>query len=271
MKCDVCFRQCELAEGQIGFCRARKNCGGVIVADNYAYLTSLALDPIEKKPLREFYPGSYILSLGSYGCNLRCPFCQNFEISQFSRKSEASYWSPEEVVKQALSLQEDGNIGLAFTYNEPMVGYEYVRDCARLAQQKGLKNVLVTNGCASVKALQEVLPFLDAMNIDLKGFSEAYFRYVGASLPMTKDFITLAAKHTHVELTTLIVPGHNDELESMEEEARWIASLNPHIPLHLTRYFPRYKEKEAPTKLETLQALKAVAERYLSSVYLGNI
>jgi pyruvate formate lyase activating enzyme len=271
MKCPVCFRHCDLQDGQTGFCKARIGKEGKVVAANYGLLTSLALDPIEKKPLREFYPGSLVLSCGSYGCNLRCPFCQNFEISQYNRAEEARFYSSEELVEVALSCQKEGNIGLAFTYNEPMVGYEYVRDAAKLAKEKGLKTILVTNGCASVEVLKEVLPYLDAMNIDLKGFSEEYFHYVDGDFEMTKAFIALAQTASHVELTTLVVPHHTDDPKMMEQEAKWIASLNPKIPLHLTRYFPRYKEKEAPTSLQSLQELEAVAQRYLTSVYLGNI
>lgn len=271
MKCSVCFRHCDLHSGQVGFCRARKGEGDKIVPANYGLLTSLALDPIEKKPLREFYPGSMILSCGSFGCNLRCPFCQNFEISQYDRSKECRFYSPEDLVDAALSCQDEGNIGLAFTYNEPLVGYEYVRDAAKLAKAHGLKTVLVTNGCASLEVLEEILPEIDAMNIDLKGFCEEDFRYLGGDFQMTKDFIARAQKNTHVELTSLIVPHHNDDPQRMEEEAKWIASLNPRIPLHLSRYFPGYKEKEAPTSLKSLEELRAVAQRYLSSVYLGNV
>jgi len=271
MKCDVCFHRCSLSEGQIGLCRARGMKNGAIVSLNYGLLTSLALDPIEKKPLKEFYPGSLILSCGSYGCNLRCPFCQNFEISQYNRADQAEFYAPETLVKLALESKKEGNIGLAFTYNEPMVSYEFVRDCAKLAKEKELKTVLVSNGCASLSALNEVLPYLDAMNIDLKGFTPEYFAYVGGDFAMTKAFIAEATKHCHVELTTLIVPHHNDDEASMALEAQWIASLDPRIPLHLTRYFPRYKEKEPPTSLSSLEALSRVARRHLHSVYLGNI
>jgi pyruvate formate lyase activating enzyme len=271
MKCDICFHHCELQENKTGFCHVRTIKNGVNVASNYGLLTALALDPIEKKPLREFYPGSFILSCGSYGCNLRCPFCQNYDISQCDLSKECRYFSPEVLVDEAIELKPQGNIGIAFTYNEPLMGYEYVRDTAKLAQEKGLKTVLVTNGCASIRVLEEILPYINAMNIDLKGFSEGYFHYVGGDFAMTKDFISLASRHCHVELTTLVIPHHNDDPKMMEEEARWIAVLDSTIPLHLTRYFPHYKEDEPATPIATLEKLSAIAKRYLKSVYLGNI
>ena len=175
MKCEVCFRHCELAEGQTGFCRGRKCENGKILPLNYGQMTSLALDPVEKKPLQRFCPGSMILSCGSYGCNLACSFCQNYEISMAGEEnSRTEYLPPEKLVKLAKALVPQGNIGIAFTYNEPLVGYEYVRDAAELAHGKGLKTVLVTNGTAELPVLEEVLPYIDAMNIDLKGFTEEY-------------------------------------------------------------------------------------------------
>jgi pyruvate formate lyase activating enzyme len=271
MRCEVCFRHCLLQEGQIGFCHARYAHQGEIIAKNYGQVTSLALDPIEKKPLKEFYPGSFILSVGSYGCNLRCPFCQNFEISQFDLSEESVFLSPADLVAKALELKPQGNIGLAFTYNEPLVGYEYVLDAAKLAHEKGLKTVLVTNGTASPSVLRKILPYIDAMNIDLKGFCKDFYDFVGGDWAMAKAFIEMSASSCHVELTTLIVPGHNDDIPTMEEEARWIASIDPKIPLHITRCFPRYKFHEAPTDLGQMEKLAEVAKRYLKSVYLGNI
>jgi pyruvate formate lyase activating enzyme len=272
MNCPVCFRHCLLEEGQLGFCKARKNENGKSVPANYGLITSLALDPIEKKPLRRFYPGSYILSVGSYGCNLSCPFCQNYAISQADLTSEATRVSPDDIVSKALALKRDGeNIGIAFTYNEPLVGYEFVRDTAALAKTKDLKTVLVTNGCFSLSVLAEVLPFIDAMNIDLKGYTNTFFSYIGGSLPMTKAFIGGSYSKCHVELTTLVVPHHNDDLKAFEEECQWIASLSPEIPLHLSRYFPRYHETEPMTPLATLKNCEAIARRYLKYVYLGNI
>jgi pyruvate formate lyase activating enzyme len=272
MTCPICFRHCFLEEGQIGFCRARKNKAGIIAADNYGLVTSLALDPIEKKSLKEFYPGSLILSVGSYGCNLRCPFCQNYEISQANLKSRSTYISPDKLVKEALDLKSEGNIGIAFTYNEPMVGVEYVKDCAKLAKENNLKTVLVTNGCTSLFALKQILPYIDAMNIDLKGFSEDYFKYIGSDFEMTKAFIKASYEaKVHIELTTLIVPSHNDSPLDMDKECQWIASLNPKIPLHITRYFPMYHESVAMTPIETINKLTEIAKKHLTSVYQGNI
>ncbi|MBO7339267.1 MAG: AmmeMemoRadiSam system radical SAM enzyme, partial [Lachnospiraceae bacterium] len=246
--CEVCFRKCSLSEGQTGFCGARICAGGKVVAANYGRITSAALDPIEKKPLKRFMPGAKVLSVGSYGCNLRCPYCQNHEIS-WSREAmeladHAEYVSPEELVQMALELRSRGNVGIAYTYNEPLIGYEFVRDTAKLAKEAGLKNVLVTNGMASKKVLDEISPYIDAMNIDLKAFTDYFYRdYIQGDLAMVKDFIEGAAEHCHVELTTLIIPGENDSEEEMRELSQWVASLRgkvpgDQIPLHVTRFFP---------------------------------
>ena len=176
LKCDICFHHCELDEGRTGLCRARANRGGQIVPLNYGRLTSLALDPIEKKPLRRFHPGGLVLSLRSFGCNLRCPFCQNAEISMAGAEFPARDYSPEALVQLALALRPRGNLGLAYTYNEPLVGYEFVRDCAALVREAGMFNVLVTNGTIEEAPWRALLPLIDAVNIDLKGFTEARYR-----------------------------------------------------------------------------------------------
>ena len=279
--CDVCFRQCKLEEGQTGFCGARICRDGKIVAGNYGRLTSVALDPIEKKPLKMFCPGSMILSLGSYGCNLRCPFCQNSSISwsqkAFEYKDNADYYEPEEIVKSALELRERGNIGLAFTYNEPLVGYEFVRDTARLAKEAGLQNVLVTNGTATKKVLSEISPYIDAMNIDLKAFTDGFYRnFIGGDFQMVKDFITGATKSCHVELTTLIIPGENDSEQEMRELSEWVSALekqsNKIIPLHITRFFPSFRlTNKEPTPVNTILRLVDIAKENLEFVFPGNI
>lgn len=274
--CEVCFRHCELKEGAIGFCGARVCHDGKVVADNYGYVTALALDPIEKKPLNRFFPGSRILSAGSYGCNLRCPFCQNSEISWGKEaalyREDARFIDPEELVNIALRYQDIGNIGIAFTYNEPLVGYEFVLDTAKLSRENGLKNVIVSNGTAELGILYDILPYIDAMNIDLKCFnSDTYKNVLGGDFEMTKLFIKEASKKAHVELTTLIVPGINDSADEMREEAEWIAHINKEIPLHVSRFHPcSHMTDRGPTPVSTVYGLAEIAKEKLKYVYTGN-
>lgn len=279
--CDVCFRHCKIEEGSLGFCGARTCREGQIVAANYGKLTSAALDPIEKKPLKMFRPGKMILSVGSYGCNLRCPFCQNSEISwsqrAFEYQNAAEVYTPEEIVQSALKLRGQGNIGIAFTYNEPLIGYEFVRDTAKLSKEAGMENVLVTNGTATQKVLEQIGPYIDAMNIDLKAFSDRFYHdFLDGDFQMVQDFIKGAVKSCHVELTTLIIPGENDSEEEMRELSAWVAILEKQagkkIPLHITRFFPRFKltDKE-PTPVNTVLNLVEVAKENLEFVFPGNV
>ncbi len=270
--CNICPHGCSLEEDQIGFCGARSNINGKVVSLNYGLLTGIALDPIEKKPLYRFFPGSKILSVGSYGCNFRCSFCQNHEISMAKINDVlTNYVSPEELVKIAKELVPEGNIGIAFTYNEPLIGYEYVLECAKLAKMEGLKNVLVTNGFISEEPFLALLPYIDALNIDLKAFNDKFYQNISGNLEKVKHSIELAAKNNHVEVTTLIVPGENDSEEEIRELSRWIASINPDIPLHLTRFFPRYNmtDKDA-TKVSKVYELAKIARKSLRYVYEGN-
>ena len=279
--CDVCFRHCKLEENSTGFCGARICRGGQIIAENYGKLTSIALDPIEKKALKMFHPGANILSLGSYGCNLRCPFCQNSSISwsqkAFEYKDKAKYYAPEEIVQTALNLRQRGNIGLAFTYNEPLIGYEFVRDTAKLAKEAGMQNVLVTNGTTTPKVLAEIEPYIDAMNIDLKAFTTRFYRdLLDGDLEMVKDFIKGAVQYCHVELTTLIIPDENDSKDEIFELSAWVASLekqyNKKIPLHITRFFPAFRLTDrAPTPVSTILRLVETAKENLEFVFPGNI
>jgi len=281
--CEVCFRRCSPAEGQRGACGARISRGGSIRPVYYGQLSSLALDPIEKKPLMHFYPGSMILSAGSLGCNLHCPFCQNHEIAQteagrFAVRTDEV--SPEKLTELAEYYRRRGNIGIAFTYNEPLVAWEYVRDTAKLAHEKGLKCVLVTNGTASLSVLEELAPYIDAMNIDLKGFTDRYYREVlKGDRAMTMAFIREAVKRCHVELTTLIVPGENDTAEEMRELSGWIAGLRDvyggkpgrDIPLHISRFFPRYRMTDRPaTEIGKVYELVETAREHLRFVHPGN-
>lgn len=274
--CDVCPKFCKLREGQIGFCRARSNIGGKIVPINYGQATSLALDPIEKKPLMRFCPGTYILSYGSYGCNLRCPYCQNASISMAGPDNcPHRLITPEGLTDLAvdLSKQEPGSIGVAFTYNEPTVCFEFIRDTSKLLHEAGLKSVVVTNGGLVRTYADELLPHVDALNIDLKGFSNEFYRYVKGEFDTVKEFIKAAVEHKcHVELTTLVIPTKNDDPEEIGREVEWIASISPEIPLHLSRFFPRYKVDDLPpTPAETIYRLKDIAEKKLKYVYTGNL
>ncbi len=283
-RCDVCFRHCEIPEGGRGFCGARTCEGGRVRSANYGRITALQLDPIEKKPLRHFCPGSMILSVGSYGCNLRCPFCQNHRISWSAEAlalgDRTARTEPEELVSLALRLKKQGNIGIAYTYNEPLVGWEFVRDTAALARGAGLKNVLVTNGTAELPVLERLLPFIDAMNVDLKGFTEGrYSGALGGDLGAVKRFIARAAQRCHVEVTCLIVPGENDSEEEMREMTAWIASLadeegrviGREIPLHVSRFFPAFRMTDRPpTEVGLVYRLADIARESLKYVHTGN-
>jgi pyruvate formate lyase activating enzyme len=254
------------------------------VPTSYGRVTSIALDPIEKKPLARFYPGSMIVSVGSYGCNLNCPFCQNHDISKPEKPGllarAAEYVEPEDLADIALRYKDMGNIGVAFTYNEPLIGWEYVRDTAKLVHDKGLKNVLVTNGTASLEVLEELRPYIDAMNIDLKGFTDRYYTDVlGGDRRMVMEFIEEAVKFCHVELTTLIIPGENDSDDEMREMTEWIAGLKDaeglttgsDIPLHISRFFPRFNMTDrAATDVDLIYHLADVAGEILKHVYTGN-
>ena len=268
-RCALCFHACALEEGQVGFCRARACRDGEIVPLNYGKITSLALDPIEKKPLRHFHPGSRILSVGSFGCNLRCPFCQNHEISMADASFPTTALSPVELADRARSLP--GNIGLAYTYNEPLIGYEFVRDCAVQVRARGQVNVLVSNGTLAEGPWRELLPLLDAANIDLKGFTETWYRRLDGDLDTVKRNIALAAGEIHLEVTTLLVPGENDRPAEIRALSKWLADLRPDIPLHLSRFFPRCQFRDrAPTPVETVYRLAEEARAYLQYVYPGN-
>ena len=282
--CGVCFRHCNIPEGGTGFCGARTCQDGQVVPENYGKITALMLDPIEKKPLSRFHPGSRILSVGSYGCNLRCPFCQNYDISWGEavniREKESEEITPQELAETALFYRDRGNIGVAFTYNEPLIGYEFVRDTAKIVHEAGMLNVLVSNGTAELSVLEELLPYIDGMNIDLKGFTDEYYSEVlDGSRKMVMDFIERAVKDCHVELTTLIIPGENDSEDEIRRMSKWIAGLKDKdgnvmggdIPLHISRFFPRFHmtDRDA-TEVKKVYRLAEIAREELRYVYTGN-
>lgn len=272
--CGTCPRHCRLAEGQTGFCRARRASGGVVVPANYGCVTSLALDPIEKKPLAFYRPGSRILSVGSHGCNFRCPFCQNASISQSDGRDVPSRTvTPCELAEIAESLSATSrNAGLAYTYNEPLVGWEFVRDCAIEIRARGLANVLVSNGCANRSVIDELAPLIDAANIDLKGPSQDFYDWIGGDFAAVCETIrTLHAANCHLEITTLVIPGKNDSDDAFKAIAAFIESISPDIPLHITRFFPRFRLTDSqPTPIPTLTRLANIARQRLSRVLIGN-
>jgi len=272
--CRTCPRHCRLKDDAAGFCRARRAEGGRIVAANYGCISSLALDPIEKKPIAFFHPGENVLSVGSFGCNLRCPFCQNDSISQHGAESARHQTvSPAELADLALEVKHrHGNLGVAYTYNEPLVGWEFVRDAAREVHARGMLNVLVSNGCAEKAVVEEIAPLIDAANIDLKGPSQEYYDFVGGDIAAVCQTIgMLHEAGCHVEVTTLIVPDRNDKEGDIDKVSQIIASVSPDIPLHVTRFFPRFQMADAqPTPIATVRRLAEVARQRLSRVLTGN-
>jgi pyruvate formate lyase activating enzyme len=269
--CELCPQKCRIPVGKTGFCNSRINQDGKLLAANYGQVSAISLDPIEKKPLYHFYPGRPILSVGTVGCNLACDFCQNWHISR--EKGETRTLSPEELVELAVQThREQGNIGLAYTYSEPVVWFEFLLATMPLIRKTGLKNVLVSNAFLRPEPWEELLECTDAANIDLKGFTAEYYRRLcHGELQPVLDNIKAAAGRIHLELTTLIIPGANDDPVQIEAMARWIAALDPGIPLHLSRYFPNYKMKQPPTPAETMERAMEIARKYLHHVYLGNL
>lgn len=271
-QCLLCPHNCILSEGRSGICGARRNNEGIIELITYGVISGYALDPIEKKPLYHFFPGTNILSIGSYGCNMHCDFCQNYSISQrtaagFTVKTEA-----EKIVNDAVAALH--NTGIAFTYNEPVIWFEYMRDVAAKAKKKGLRVVIVSNGYVNEEPLDEIISFTDAFNIDLKAFSDDFYRKLtGAELePVKKSLLKIARSGRHLEITTLIIPGYNDNDKEIASQAQWIAGeLGKDTPLHLSRYFPMYKREDPATPDETLKRLAKIAADYLSYVYIGNL
>ena len=269
--CRLCPRRCTILPSQRGWCRTRWNDHGTLKALTYGLVTSAALDPIEKKPLSYFHPGSVILSLGSWGCNMNCLFCQNYEISQ--KEPESRKVSPQDVLRLARTLTAEGNIGVAWTYNEPTLSFEFIRDTAPLIREAGLMNVMVSNGFISSEALDVLLPLIDTWNIDLKGWNPDFYKNIcGAAGNSVRETIEKAAALSHVELTNLVIPDENDNPREFEEMARWIGSLSPAIPLHITRFFPRWRmTNHPPTPISTLVSLGKIARKYLSRVKIGNV
>ncbi|MCX7883319.1 MAG: AmmeMemoRadiSam system radical SAM enzyme [Brevinematales bacterium] len=275
VRCELCPHHCFLREGKVGLCGARKVRDGRLVSLNYARVAGMAVDPIEKKPLFHFYPGARIFSVGTVGCNLRCPFCQNAGLSRFFDDYHGDIEEIDEIsVESLVALVErsGGEKMVAYTYSEPVVWYEYVLEAMRACREKRIKNVVVTNGFIESRPLEGWVPFLDAANVDLKSFQQEGYKKLGGSLdPVKRTIQRLFEAGVHVEVTTLVVPGVSDSLEAMEALSSWLSSLSPEIPLHLSRYFPHYHYHEPPTTLDLLHRMREVATKHLFHVYIGNV
>lgn len=275
IRCVLCPHYCLIKEGGLGICNVRRAERNEtkdlkLVTLNYGKVTSISMDPIEKKPLYNFYPGSQILSVGSFGCNFKCSFCQNYSISQY--EGESKFIPPQEMVM--ISMEIPNNIGLAFTYNEPSIWYEYVLDVAKTIKEMNPqhKTVLVTNGYINEAPLRELLPYIDALNIDLKGSEEYYKKLCFGSLKEVQNTIRICYEmHKHIEVTTLLVPGENTDEETLMNLGKFLASVDRNIPLHISRYFPRYKMMREQTSLEEIKKSYAILKEYLFNVYLGNL
>ncbi len=270
LACGLCVHECKIAEGKTGVCRARKNVGGTLRSLNYARVTSVALDPIEKKPLYHFHPGSQILSLGTFGCNLSCAFCQNWTISQGNPGTRE--FSPQEALRAAQETVDQGNIGIAYTYNEPIIWYEYVYDTGKLIKDAGMCNVLVTNGLIQEEPLRELLPLVDAMNVDIKSMDDEFYRKLcGApSGELARRTVEMAFGKVSVEITNLVVTGENDSEADFRALVDWAAGVSPDLPLHISAYRPAYKFTAPPTPMEKLEMATALAREKLNYVYVGN-
>ena len=274
VECQLCPHHCRIAQGKTGLCRSRRNIDGQLISDVYGRPCSLAIDPIEKKPLYHFHPGTQCLSIACTGCNFRCLNCQNHEISQVSPQSVGHYdLSPEDVV--ALCL-EHRCPGIAYTYTEPLTYIDYVADIAKLAHEKGLWNILVTAGYVNQAPLADLLPFIDAANIDLKSFSDDTYRKVcgGQLQHVLQTILAMRDAGVWIELTHLVIPGINDDMEKIRQMCRWMADNElAETPLHFSRFFPRYKMSDVPpTPLSTLQTARSIAlDEGIRHVYLGNV
>ena len=269
VQCFLCPHLCRIKEDKVGFCGVRIHKAGRLYGLNYGRVATVALDPIEKKPLYHFHPGEFILSAGTIGCNLSCLFCQNWSISK-EVQTPTQPMTSGALIDRAKEL---GSFGIAYTYNEPFIWYEFVRQTAEVAKEAGLKNVLVTNGYVSLEPLRELLPFIDAANIDLKSIRDEFYRKVcsGTVAPVLETIKTMCAV-CHVELTNLLIPTENDSDEELTALVDWVYNnVGRDVPLHFSRYFPCYKMTLPPTPVSTLKRAQRIAAKKLKHVYLGNV
>ena len=266
--CRLCPHECRLQSDQRGICGCRFNSGGKLVTENYGEAVTVAVDPIEKKPLYHFYPGTTILSTGANGCNFACENCQNWTISQ--SKTITDYISPKQLVNIA---QRHNSIGVAFTYTEPMIWFEYIMDTAPLLRAEGLKVVLVSNGFINPEPLAELLNVIDAVNVDLKSMSPDFYRRIckGQLEPVLKNIKAIAASKVHLELTNLIIPDMNSSPDDIHQLVDWVAEIDPLIPVHFSAYHPSYKMKTRATSMAEMMIAFDIARKKLKYVFLGNV
>lgn len=274
VKCTLCPHYCLIGDNEHGLCNVRVNKDGELYSEFFGKVTFVGLDPIEKKPLYHFYPGTVILSVGSLGCNMRCQFCQNYRISQATPENSdhTNVLSVKSIIQ--LAREQVNNIGIAFTYNEPGTFYEYMISVAELAKPIGLKTVMVTNGFINREPLEALIPFMDAFNVDLKAFSDSFYKSVTNArlVPVKKTIGRIALAHKHLEITNLVIPGMNDNYTEFEDMVRWIASeTGDRTVLHISRYFPKFQMKIASTPINILLDLYNIAKIHLKYVYLGNV
>jgi pyruvate formate lyase activating enzyme len=269
VSCELCPIDCNLRLGQTGPCATRANHEGAMVPLHYGRVVSAGVDPIEKKPLYHFHPGRSILSVAAPGCNLHCMFCQNWTISQ-DGEAHTTATTPEDLVEAALA---EDSVGIAFTYSEPLVWYEFVRDTAEVFKDHRLKTVLVTNGYLNPEPLAALIPFIDAANIDLKSMDDVFYRRVCKARlePVLDSIRAFHAAGVHLEITNLVIPGHNDSDAQLTELVDFVADLGRDIPLHFSAYHPAWKMTAGPTPPETLRRAYEMASARLDHVYVGNV
>jgi len=265
--CHLCPNKCLIKEGEFGICKTRQVMEGKLYATSFGKVAGIQIDPIEKKPLAHWHSGSQILSVGSFGCNLHCPYCQNHELVNGSE--HAIMMTPEAVVAQAVANNLDA---IAFTYNEPTVNYEMVYETAVEAKKQGLYTVLVTNGFINQEPLLYLLPYIDAMNVDIKSYDDSKFKHMcGGRLKPVFEMVKTSLQFAHVELTMLLVPELYDDMNQMDGFFRYISIEYGDLPIHLSRYFPRYNHITAPTRVEWMLEVQKLAQKYFTYVYLGNV
>jgi len=274
VRCELCPHYCLIADNDHGICNVRINHNGNLYSELFEKVSSIGLDPIEKKPLYHYYPGSKILSFGTLGCNLKCPFCQNYRISQFTPEEykHTTLYTIEDLVKIAREAKD--NIGIAFTYNEPVTFYEYMLQVAAYAKEFDLKTVMVTNGFINRQPLEDLIPVIDAFNVDLKAFSEGFYKNITQSrlVPVKKTIKSISESGKHLEITNLVIPGLNDQTNEFEDMVKWIArETGDRTVLHISRYYPAFQMKRELTPFNTLVGLYEIAKRHLKYVYLGNV